>query len=343
MQNSPTPQDRPVPQPLEEPGLPFAGDLAGDEEGRLRLALHASGVGVWSFVDGELRWDHQMCLLFDVDDPPRTYEAYLGLIHPEDRPDVDHVVQAAMRGEGYRDVEHRVIRRDRSITWILGRGLTVRRPDDTVAGLVGIAIDVTGFKRTQDALWRAKQEAEALTRRLRDLSATDGLTGIANRRRLDEHLDIEWRRATRTGQPLALVICDIDHFKDFNDHYGHLAGDDCLRRIAGTLADNARRATDLVGRYGGEEFLLVMSATDAGEAVDRAEHLRRAVATLAIPHAGSPGGDTVSISCGVAAARPTADGDKDELIAAADLALYQAKAGGRDRVCVYPPTAEATG
>ena len=321
----------------------LAEEEAGTEARRLRLALEASGVGIWSFIDGQLEWDDQLCRLFDVAETPADYEAYLELIHPDDREAIDRVLRRALRGDRYRDVEHRVIRQDGSILWILGRGLTVRRSNGEVAGLLGIAIDITGLKRTQEALWRAKQEAEALTRRLRDLSATDGLTGIANRRRLDEHLDIEWRRAARIGQPIAIVIADIDHFKAFNDLYGHLAGDDCLRRIAAALTAAGRRATDLAGRYGGEEFLLVMSATDEDEAFARAEHLRQAVADLAIPHAGSPGGEFVSISCGVAVSRPTAGADEEELIAAADLALYEAKAQGRDRVRLYPPSAAETG
>ncbi len=175
------------------------------------------------------------------------------------------------------------------------------------------------------------------TRQLLRLASIDGLTGLANRRSFDETLDQEWRRARRNRTPLSLALIDIDFFKRYNDHYGHQAGDDCLKTVATTLAHAAERPGEIVARYGGEEFAVVLPLCDATTARGLAEKMRKRVADLALPHAGSLIGDHVTISCGVA----TVMGDTDQsgampdeaaLITAADQALYAAKEAGRDRV-----------
>lgn len=174
---------------------------------------------------------------------------------------------------------------------------------------------------------------------LRHLSLIDGLTGVANRRRFDETLDRETRRAVRTGTPLGVVLIDVDVFKAFNDHYGHLEGDRCLRAVAGALDRVFARGGDILARYGGEEFAAVLADTDRAGTLTLAHRAREAVAALGIPHGVSPVADHVTVSLGVAAGHP-ADHDGSDLswlLRAADAALYQAKKDGRDRVCVQSP------
>nr|WP_315231379.1 diguanylate cyclase [uncultured Albidiferax sp.] len=171
---------------------------------------------------------------------------------------------------------------------------------------------------------------QLLNRQLEALSTTDGLTGIANRRHFDQVLAREWRRAARTGQPLALAILDVDWFKKYNDHYGHQAGDDCLRQVAGILASHASRASDLVARYGGEEFVLVTPATDGPSALQLAQRICTDIQALALPHAVSEFG-CVTASIGVAALLPQEGQMPELLLHSADKALYQAKAQGRNQ------------
>jgi len=168
---------------------------------------------------------------------------------------------------------------------------------------------------------------------LERLSVIDGLTGIANRRRFDEALDLEWLRARRQGTKLSLIIIDVDCFKAFNDNYGHAAGDECLKRVAAVLADSVSRPGDLVARYGGEEFVVIMPETDAAGAIVIAETLRRDVLSLALPHAFSSAGDVVSVSVGGATVVPARHTQgHEELVKLADTRLYEAKHAGRNRV-----------
>jgi diguanylate cyclase (GGDEF)-like protein len=173
-------------------------------------------------------------------------------------------------------------------------------------------------------------QLEDANRKLATLSTTDGLTGLANRRHFDEVLRTECARAARVKQPLALVMLDVDHFKKFNDHYGHQAGDACLIRVAQALAAGTPRASDLTARYGGEEFAIVLPATSADEARGIGEALRRAIEGLGILHAGAQAGQ-VTISVGIAIQQGP-DGDPDALLRLADAALYRAKDAGRNRV-----------
>lgn len=183
------------------------------------------------------------------------------------------------------------------------------------------------------------EELEQSNRKLQALSATDGLTGLANRRSFDEAFAREWARALRNGTPLAVAMVDVDFFKLYNDHYGHQAGDDCLRQVAAALGASVQRATDLAARYGGEEFILIAPATSCADALTIAERSRAALATLALAHARSPLGH-VTISIGVAAVVPAQDKRAAALLLAADQALYRAKAGGRNRVAAAPDSGD---
>ena len=161
----------------------------------------------------------------------------------------------------------------------------------------------------------------------------DGLTQIANRRRFDEYLTQEWGRHIRIQQPLSLMICDVDHFKLYNDHYGHQAGDECLKKVAKAISQ-CFRTGDLVARYGGEEFAMVLPHTHCAGAVQVAERVRSGVAAAALPHAASPVTDRVTVSIGVACRTPQPKDTADSLalIEEADRNLYLAKHRGRNQV-----------
>ena len=193
---------------------------------------------------------------------------------------------------------------------------------------------------------------------LRDLIKRDPLTGIANRRCLDEQLSQEWRRSMRTQHPLALLMIDIDHFKAYNDYYGHLEGDNALRQVARAIESMATRAGDVVARFGGEEFSVLLTNSTLDQAAALAEKIRQAVQNLAIPHAQSKVCGQITISIGVAGCippYPPFEGEDvssvpedpkipehgapktiRELFERADQALYLAKESGRNRVAVIP-------
>jgi len=181
------------------------------------------------------------------------------------------------------------------------------------------------------ALADRTQRLEEERRRLEVLVDIDALTGLENRRGFDEALHREWQRNARANSPLAMLMIDVDRFKKYNDRYGHPAGDDVLRRIAGALRATIRRGNDTAARYGGEEFALILSATNASDAALLAERCRLAVEALAIPHPAGPGG-VVTISVGVAVVVPVSDASPLGLVIEADGALYAAKAAGRNRV-----------
>lgn len=180
------------------------------------------------------------------------------------------------------------------------------------------------------AVARNISERKALEEHLRRLSLNDALTGVANRRAFEARLADEWRRAGRSGCSLALLLIDIDQFKAYNDTLGHPAGDACLRSVAARLNAAMRRPEDLLARYGGEEFAVLLPATDTAGALTFAQHLQDSLRKAALPHPASPSGALVSISIGAATTEQFLERSPTTLVAAADVALYEAKAAGRD-------------
>lgn len=197
---------------------------------------------------------------------------------------------------------------------------------DQLAGAIHMASMNQELEEANARLRRAN-------RRLARLSSRDGLTGVANRRRLDRMLVREWRRAGRAGTPLSLLMADIDFFKGYNDLHGHQRGDEVLRQVAEALAGALHRTGEMVARYGGEEFAVLLPATDAEHAAVVGERLREVVEALQIPHGASSAGAWVTLSLGAATARPRAGLRARMLVEHADRALYQAKREGRNRVC----------
>jgi two-component system chemotaxis family response regulator WspR len=185
--------------------------------------------------------------------------------------------------------------------------------------------------KTSKELRETKRELERTKNELQRMSSLDGLTGIANRRRLDEYLEQEWLRAARGGKVISLIMIDIDHFKNYNDNYGHQGGDEVLRTVAQTLGIATHRPGDLVARYGGEEFAIVLPDTDAEGVLLVAANIMKCIENLNIPHAHSAAADHVTISMGIASVMPRKCDLPGTLIEAADKCLYEAKKTGRNR------------
>ncbi len=206
------------------------------------------------------------------------------------------------------------------------------------AGLVAAnqELEMRVHQRTA-ALAEANSALTVLNARLETLSNSDGLLGIANRRRFDERLQVEWRRAARSRQPLSLLMIDVDHFKLYNDRYGHLAGDRCLQAVAQAAAAPLmlKRPADLLARYGGEELVVLLPDTPAAGARAVAEDIQRSITVLRLPHADSPVAPSVTVSIGTATWLAVPGGNPEALVLAADAALYAAKAAGRNRVAEH--------
>ena len=192
-------------------------------------------------------------------------------------------------------------------------------------GILAIFKDITERKETEAKLQKANQE---LTR----LTVIDGLTQIANRRHFDTTLELEWRRTGRDKKVLSLILCDVDHFKRYNDANGHQMGDQCLQAIAACIQNSVRRSSDLVARYGGEEFAVILPNTDSDGASYITERIRQAIENLNILHQDSPVSQYVTLSLGVASIMlPKPQWNPDSFLKLADNALYHAKAQGRNR------------
>ena len=184
----------------------------------------------------------------------------------------------------------------------------------------------------EESVLKRTQELESANRQLQALSATDGLTGLANRRKFDQEWEAEWQRASRHGLPLAIAMLDVDQFKAYNDHYGHQAGDVCLKMLAQTLAGTVQRSGELVARYGGEEFVVILPGQTGPEAQAAMERIRAAVQALGLPHAKATVAGVVTISIGVASCVPQPGQSSASLVQAADAAMYLAKNQGRNKV-----------
>jgi diguanylate cyclase (GGDEF)-like protein/PAS domain S-box-containing protein len=197
--------------------------------------------------------------------------------------------------------------------------------DDPESGMVFVMHDITARKQ-------AEQTLELANQKLAELSTTDGLTGLANRRKFNEVGQNEWQRALRKQEPLAVAMIDIDYFKDYNDHYGHQAGDQCLHAVAQTLLIGLRGGGDFIARYGGEEFIIILPGQDARRVGDVLKRLRSKVEALALPHAASKIADIVTFSAGYKTVVPQKDSTLSALVEMADQNLYHAKRNGRNQV-----------
>ncbi len=249
----------------------------------------------------------------------------LDLVHPEDRDKVADALRAMRSGlEGAR-IEHRALKQNGDYIWVESSLRTIRNPNTHIAtGVLDVVRDISERKQVE-------KELEAAYRTVEALAVEDSLTGLANRRRLDESLVNEWRRGLRDGEPLSFLLIDVDHFKSYNDTYGHVFGDRCLKQIAEVAMSVVSRPGDLAARYGGEEFAIVLPRTDKANALVIANEICAALRSCKLTHRSNPEG-FVTISIGCATLVPTADLTAGILIDLADKALYEAKGSGRNRV-----------
>jgi diguanylate cyclase (GGDEF)-like protein/PAS domain S-box-containing protein len=265
--------------------------------------LRASRVGVWSWIDRKVEWDATTCELFDQDQAPATYAAYLECIHPEDRHRVNGNVERFVRNARYEDIEHRVVTRDGSVRWLFARGATVVDADGKVLGLHGVVLDVTERRRREELL--------------ADEASTDALTRLRNRRWLVQEGEREVARCARGEAPFSLVLLDVDDFKRINDGPGgHDAGDRFLVELAVRLQEQVRPGDALI-RLGGDEILAFLPQTSQAEGELVARRLAAAVADRPFE------GAHVTVSAGVATwERGT---ELDDVLRRADREMYRAK------------------
>lgn len=244
-------------------------------------------------------------------------------MHPEDREFVvNFCVSQSQEGIDH-EADYRALTRDGDYVWIRDVVHVVRK-DGEVEALIGFMFDISERKKTEQQLIEMKQKLE-------ELSFKDSLTGIANRRMFDSILDIEWTHATRSRQPLSLIVLDIDYFKQYNDHYGHIQGDECLKQVAEILSQAATRFKDFFARYGGEEFVFILPETDARSARRVAERCLTSIAQAQIPHEYSSVSPYVTISMGVDTVIADRTIEPVEFIERVDRLLYKAKEAGRNR------------
>ncbi|HEY6943116.1 sensor domain-containing diguanylate cyclase [Dokdonella sp.] len=254
-----------------------------------------------------------------------TVQDWAERIHPDDRDRVVQYCVAQSQAGVDHEADYRALTPAGDYVWIRDVVHVVRDAAGTVEALVGFMFDISERKRTEERLLGLQAE-------LQDLSFKDALTGLANRRRFDEVVEREWAEAKSNAQPLSLVMMDIDFFKQYNDHYGHLQGDACLKQVADLLFGATQGGRNFLARFGGEEFALVLPETRAESARKIATRCRDAITRARIPHAASAIGECVTISLGVGTEVPRDERGLMSFIETVDRRLYLAKQQGRDRI-----------
>lgn len=303
-----------------------------ESESRLALVLEGSDLGIWDWhvptgtVIVNPRWAEM--LGYRQDEVPSHISAWETLLHPDDKDRVMEVLNTHLRGETpFYEAEQRLRHRSGEWVWILDRGKVIERDaDGNPVRACGTHLDITERKRQESRLAAQQRALEAANVHLESLARTDALTELTNRRAFDRYLARALENAAIRNSPLSLALLDVDHFKDYNDTFGHLAGDEVLRRLADILRSQVRTA-DMVARFGGEEFMLILPDTDSAGARGLAERFREAIEAGNWPH------HPVTASFGVATLSPDQPPMVAEaLIAQADRALYHSKREGRNRV-----------
>lgn len=276
------------------------------------------------------------------------YEGYVGShvlenIVPEDQARAVEAVERLLESGIGGTREYKVFRRDKNIFDIEVNSGVICDINGKPEKMIFVIRDISERKLAEEKIQRLVHQLELEKKTAQRNANTDSLTGLSNRRYFDEAFNFEYQRMARSGEPLSLLMLDVDRFKNFNDHYGHLAGDNCLRQIGMTLSSNVTRVTDIVARYGGEEFTVVLGDTDRKGALHVAERIRMAIEALAIPHLDSDVADVVTVTIGVVTVYPARMKSFDKVVALADEALYRAKDAGRNRTAVSTETQSEAG
>lgn len=257
----------------------------------------------------------------------KTVDDWVNRMHVDDREYVVNFCVSQSKAGVDHEADYRALKPDGSFVWIRDVVHVVRNEAGEVESLIGFMFDISERKAIEHEMQRLNHELE-------HLSFTDGLTGISNRRMFDKRLESEWMEARDTGKPVSLIVLDIDHFKRFNDIHGHIAGDECLKQVARALLNVVRRADDVVARFGGEEFIILLPETDQEVAHELATSCSDAIAQLRIPHGGSDVSPYVTASFGVGTARSTEPMSHETFVREVDRVLYRAKAAGRNAIAV---------
>ena len=302
---------------------------------RLELALKGADLGLWDWnlaADEMMVNDRQWQMLgYTPGEVALTPQFWHGAIHPDDQAAVQAAfgAHANSQTEAYK-IEHRMRHKKGYWVWVLNHAAVIER--DALGAptrVLGTHLDITERKGVEADIAENSAQLERANAQLSRLSVTDGLTGVGNRRLFDEALATEWARGARQQQPLALLLIDIDHFKLYNDSYGHQGGDDCLRRVAGVLEGCVKRGGELLARYGGEEFVVLLPSTDQAAAAAFAQRCLDRLDAARLPHRASPVSDWLTMSIGVASVVPAQGVSPKSLVRRADAALYAAKKLGR--------------
>jgi diguanylate cyclase (GGDEF)-like protein/PAS domain S-box-containing protein len=301
-----------------------------DSEQRLTLAMETGNMGLvdWHVPSNEVLFNERAYEILGLkpENAGLSFPQWIALRHPDDLEQTDLVLQRMLHGAvAAADIEYRVCHADGHYLWVHLRAETIERgPQNEPLRVMATFRDVDARKAAEFELKRVNEQLELLT-------VTDGLTGVGNRRLFDKTLQEEWQRCARQDLPLGLLMVDIDHFKKYNDHYGHQGGDAALANVAQILKKCVKRSGELVARYGGEEFALLLPGSDSAATAAVAQRCVAAVQEAQIPHAASPVSPWVSLSIGVASVVPRAGHLPADFLKTADAALYQAKDAGRNR------------
>ncbi len=312
-------------------------------EKRFNLALESANEGLWDYAPftGQIYYSPRWFAMlgYSSGEFPDTMETWSTLTHPEDLRILEETLKALSNGAKEEfNIEIRMLSRSGRWCWLQVRGCTAETDEGGKAErIIGTLIDISKYKQIEVALQKANDE-------LQRLAALDDLTQIANRRRFEDRLAQEWRRGQRDNNYLSVIICDIDYFKKYNDTYGHLKGDETLYAVAQAISAALKRPMDLVARFGGEEFAMILPNTDIVGAERVATEVKAAVESLTIEHKSSGVGSSITLSFGVAALIPASDLTAKLLIETADQALYLAKSKGRDQIrCITPEVKKGAG
>jgi len=302
-------------------------ELLRESEERYRDLFENAGELIQSVApDGSLVYvNRSWCKTLGYDEEEVTSLSVFDVIHSESETHCEDIFHRVMSGENHDKIEAVFVTKNGEKIIVEG-SISCKFEGDKPVSTRAIFRDITDRKKMEE--------------KLRQLSYMDGLTGVANRRYFEIKLNREWRRASRDNKPISLVMADIDFFKPYNDTYGHLNGDDCLKQVANILSETLKRPADLVARYGGEEFAVILPNTGARGVATMAKAMRAKVEALEIEHTSSLVSERLTISLGVATTMPSRSSLPSELVSAADQALYQAKKEGRNKVKISDLTTE---
>lgn len=252
-------------------------------------------------------------------------EDWIARMHPDDREIVPNYCIAQSKAGHDHEADYRALTKNGSYVWIRDVVHVVRNDQGEVTALIGFMFDISERKKTEEEVLRLQKELE-------HLSYKDGLTDLPNRRMFDSVIELEWLNAKRYRHPLSLILIDIDFFKQYNDHYGHLQGDACLKQVAQVLSQAVTRTRDLIARFGGEEFVIVLPETDAVAAKTIAERCQHLIQQANIHHRQSQVANVLTISLGVNTIIPSQKDDLLAFIEKTDQHLYHAKQNGRNLI-----------